>query len=59
MFRDPGQILKIRDYPGDSGTVGAYEGWRPLTDLRTSSIATMMGDRVLSSVHDTMGTTTN
>ena len=24
-FRDPGQILKIRDCPGDSGTVGAYE----------------------------------
>ena len=24
MFRDPGQILKIRDCPGDSGTVGAY-----------------------------------
>jgi len=23
-FRDPGQILKIRDCPGDSGTVGAY-----------------------------------
>ena len=23
-FRDPGQILTIRDCPGDSGTVGAY-----------------------------------
>jgi len=23
-FRDPGQILIIRDCPGDSGTVGAY-----------------------------------
>ena len=23
-FRDPGQIQKIRDCPGDSGTVGAY-----------------------------------
>ena len=24
-FRDLGQILKIRDCPGDFGTVGAYE----------------------------------
>jgi len=24
VFRDPGQILIIRDCPGDSGTVGAY-----------------------------------
>ena len=23
-LRDPGQIQKIRDCPGDSGTVGAY-----------------------------------
>ena len=34
-FRDPGQILKIRDCPGDSGTVGAYEYSAPFSPEMT------------------------
>ena len=39
-LRDPGQIPKIRDCPGDSGTVGAYESERHADKLiQTITIA--------------------
>ena len=46
-FRDPGQILIIRDCPGDSGTVGAYEicSW-DTQDMTIQKISNLKNDKL-------------